>query len=139
VATTYTYDTTTAIGQVRLLIDDRDMSSISLATPLEQRSVIFSDEELAVFLVMEGDSVLAGAARALETMATNRMLFVVSRRMGRTSVDYGGIRTDLLKMAAELRQQAVAGSGAPSDGIVEAAWTDFAMRDIILRQSERIG
>ena len=57
---TWTYDITTEIGQVRLLIGDRDIVPTSDAQ--------FNDEEIQAFLTM-GGSVLMGAAKALEAWA----------------------------------------------------------------------
>lgn len=56
---TATYDLTTEVGHVRLLIPDRD-----LTVP------VFQDEELQVFLDLEGD-VRRAAAMALETIAAD--------------------------------------------------------------------
>ncbi len=53
----FTYDITTDIGKVRLLIGDTDITPTTDAQ--------FSDEEIQVFIDM-GGSVLMGAAKALE-------------------------------------------------------------------------
>ena len=56
----YTYDVTTDIGKVRLLIGDTDITPTTDAQ--------FNDEEIQVFLDI-GASVLMGAAKALEAWA----------------------------------------------------------------------
>ena len=56
----HTYDTTTDIGKVRLLIGDTDIVPITDAQ--------FSDEEIQVFIDL-GGSVLMGASKALEAWA----------------------------------------------------------------------
>lgn len=130
----YSYNLATAVGQVRLLIDDRDMSSVSTALPLEQRSAIFTDEEIQQFLTDQGDSTYLAAAIALTTIAGNRQLLVMSRRIGKTEVNYGPVRKDLLDQAKQLRGLAdltAGGLNAPADGIAEQFLTDFAGRQII--------
>ncbi len=56
----YTYDITTDIGKVRLLIGDTDVTPTTDAQ--------FNDEELQIFLDL-GGSVFMGAAKALEAWA----------------------------------------------------------------------
>jgi hypothetical protein len=56
----FTYDTSTDNGKVRLLVFDTNSNSY-----------VFEDEELAVFLSIEGSSLKRAAALALETMASN--------------------------------------------------------------------
>jgi len=58
---TWTYDLTTLIGQVRLLIADNDIVPITDAH--------FSDEELQVFLTMAGSDTYMAAALALQSWA----------------------------------------------------------------------
>src|SRR5450759_4799117 len=66
-SSTYTYDLSTPVGVVRILTDDRDMSSVSTSLPLEQRSAVWSDEEIAQFLSLSGNDVLRAAAKGLIT------------------------------------------------------------------------
>lgn len=127
-SSSYTYDLTTPTGKVRMYIDDRDMSSVSLSIPLEQRSAIFSDEEIGIFLADSSTDVLYASARALMTIAVNRQLLVQSRRIGKTMVDYGSARRDLVAQAKELISLA---ASQPADGLAEMGYTDFATRRIV--------
>lgn len=132
----YSYDPTTAIGKLRLYIDDRDLSRVNSEVPLEQRSAIFTDQELRVFLDNNNQSVLRSAAEALTVIAGNRQLLVMSRRIGQTTIDYGSVRADLLKQADALRAMD-SDQFAPADGIVEQSWTDFGERRIITESALR--
>lgn len=69
-----TYDLTTDIGKVRLLINDITILSAH-----------FSDEELAVFLTMASDSINLAAALALESWAASLTESAESEKIG----DYG--------------------------------------------------
>ena len=133
-ASLYTYDLSTSIGQLRLAIDDRDLSRVSAGIPLEKRSAIWSDGELDSLLTNAGGSVFLAAARALTILANNRSLLVQSRKIGENTVDYGPIRADLLKSAAAFREEAdreAGGDRAPASGFAEQAWTEFAARRIV--------
>jgi hypothetical protein len=127
-SSTYTYNLATTVGMVRLLIDDRDMSSVSTSLPLEQRSAIFTDEEIGQFLDLSGNDVLRGAAKGLVTIAGNRSLLVQSRRVGKAELDYGSVRKDLLAQADALIAQSIQ---QPADGYVEQVWDDFSLRRVI--------
>lgn len=79
---------TTDIGKIRLLIPDSDPAN-----------AIFSDEEISVFLAMEGSRVKRGAALALETIGSSQTM--VLKVM--TLLD---LTTDGAKVSAELRARA---------------------------------
>lgn len=127
----YTYNPSTTVGKLRLLVQDNDLSSVDTNLPLERRSAAFSDEELQVF-IDDYDHLLKSAAAVLRTWATSKQLIVVARRIGKADVDYGSIRDDLLKMAKafddaydkEVEQ-------APADATAEVAWDEFAARQIV--------
>jgi hypothetical protein len=134
--TGYTYDPTTDIGQVRLYIDDRDMSNNGSSVPLEQRSSIFSDQEIGTFLADAQGVVLFAAAKALITIAGNRQLLVQSRRIGKATVDFGSARQSLMAQAQALVQMAIS---QPADGIADIAYDDFTLRRIIVNTQLRMG
>lgn len=124
----YSYDLTTSVGVVRLLTDDRDMTAVSTTLPLEQRSAIWTDEEINQFLLLAGNDVLRAAAQGLRVLAGNRSLLVQSRRVGKAELDYGSIRRDLLAQAEALITQS---NETPADGYVEQIWDDFSLRRLI--------
>lgn len=132
-SSTYTYNLATDVGRLRFLIQDTDMSSVSTALNLEQRSAAFTDEELAWVLTVRPDLFYA-AATCLRVWAANKQLIVIARRVGKSQVDYGSIRADLLKAADAYETQA---NMQPYDEIAEQAWNDFGMRDILTNEFMR--
>jgi hypothetical protein len=130
----YTYDPSTDVGRLRLMVQDHDMSSVSLATPLEQRSAAFSDEEMQVFLDLNGSSLLPSAAAVMRTWATSKQLIVVARRSGKADVDYGSIRSDMLRMAEAFD---TAANQQPADAMAEVAYDEFTARRILANYWQR--
>lgn len=136
----YSYDLATAVGKVRLYIDDRDLSQVSASVPYEKRSAIFADAEIEQFLAASSNEPLYAAALALITISNNRNLMVQRRVLSRTTVDFGSLRGDLLRQAEALRKQAAEmglGPMAPADGIVEMIYDDFGLRRVITNASLR--
>lgn len=70
----HTYDLTTNIGKVRLLIGDTDIVPTTDAQ--------FSDEEIQVFLTMASSSILIAAGYALEAWASALTDSLTSERIG---------------------------------------------------------
>jgi hypothetical protein len=85
-----TTDVSTAVGMVRLLIND-----------VNQANPTFSDAEIGAFLTLEAGRPRRAAAQALDTIASNEVL--VSKVI-RTQ----DLQTDGSKVAAELRARAKA-------------------------------
>jgi len=88
---TATYDLSTNIGKIRLIISDKDIADCH-----------FTDEELQVFLDSEGSVNLASAA-ALESWAAAYALNADSEHIG----DYSyaqSITKKMLELAAKLRK-----------------------------------
>jgi len=134
----YSYDPSTDVGLVRLYIDDRDMTRVDSSVPLEQRSAIFSNNEIQAFLDAAAGSVHYAAALGLITIAGNRQLLVMSRRIGRTTLEFGNVRRDLVAQAKELVKIANELNGgvfAPADAVAQIAYTDFSYRHIIWRNA----
>jgi len=87
----YTYDISTDIGKIRLIISDKDIADCH-----------FTDEELQVFLTDEGSINLAAAA-ALESWAAAYALNASTERIG----DYSyaqSISKNMLELATKLRK-----------------------------------
>lgn len=89
-----TYDPTTDEGKVRLLISDTD-----------EAAEIFTDEEIEVFLDLEG-SVHRAAAQALDTIADNDLQVLKVIETMDLKVDGAKYADSLRKRAAALRTQA---------------------------------
>lgn len=93
-----TFDLTTSVGKVRLLIPDPDISS-----PL------FTDEEIVTFLSLEKQGIFRAAALALETAASNKTLSaIVAVRLsdGSSIGSSSGALEPLFARARELRRRA---------------------------------
>lgn len=123
----YSYDTTTEVGRVRLLIPDRNASD-----------AIFSDEEIATFLALE-DGLKRATALALETIASDQVLVLKVQRTGQLQTDGKSVSDALLARAAKLRSQAEADDDADGGGFDIAEWVvdDFAARERWIKQVQR--
>lgn len=86
--------------QVRLLIADTD-----------EANYLFTAEQIADFLAINGDNVRRAAAQALETIAANEAMVSKKIRTQDLSTDGPAVAEALRKLAAELRRQADAGEG----------------------------
>ncbi len=84
----FTYAPATLSGKVRLRISDTD-----------EAHPIFDDDEIAVFLEVEGEDWRRASALALETIAGNEA-------MVQKVITYRELQTDGAKLGAELRAQA---------------------------------
>ena len=90
----WTYDLATDIGKVRLLISDTDIIPVTDAQ--------FSDEEIQVFLTIEG-SVNLAAALALETWAAIYSMSVDSEHIGDYSYTQN-VTSKMLELAKRYRE-----------------------------------
>jgi hypothetical protein len=103
--TTPTFDPTTAVGQVRLLISDIDPANL-----------VFSDAELTAFLTLNAAAVRLAAAQALETIAGNELLVTKVMRTQDLQVDASKVSAELRALAVSLRSQHEAGYGDSGSG-----------------------
>ncbi len=125
---TFTYDPTTDLGKVRLLIPDRSAAS-----------AFFNDEEIETFLVIE-DGVQRATALALETMASDQAMVLKVIRVQDLSTDGRAVSQALLERAGKLRSQAEAADAAQVGGsfdIAEWGVTPFADREILWNDALR--
>jgi hypothetical protein len=98
-------DFTTAAGRVRLLLND-----------VTEASFVFSDEEIAAFLALEGDNVKRAAAQAIDTNADNEALASKVLKDHQLSTDGAKVADALRKRAATLRAQADKDDAETDDG-----------------------
>lgn len=103
-----TYDPTTPVGQVRLLINDTDVNSTA--------GPVFTDAEIGSFLTLCRSSVKRAAAAALLVIAGDEALTSKVIREHELS-------TDGAKLAAELRLQAATLKAEAADDDASAAGT----------------
>lgn len=93
-------DVTTPLGQVRLLINDT------------ADSPVFSDPEIAAFILLEGSDVKCAAALAYETIAADEALTSKVIRLQDLQTDGAAVAAQLLARATSLRSEARGASGA---------------------------
>jgi hypothetical protein len=90
-----TYDLTTPVGKVRLLIPDRDISN-----------ALFSDDELTEFLSMGDNNIFLAAADALEAIAGDPQRLRSFTRGSLSGDSQAAI--NIQRRARQLREQASA-------------------------------
>jgi len=113
----FTYDLATDTGKLRLLIADTVEAACD-----------FSDEEIAVALDLNDDSLLRAGAWLLMTLASNRARLAVSVRRGDVSEDLSRIVQALRDQAKELLAQAEAEEGGPLMAVISPAYDRFSAR-----------
>ena len=110
---TWTYDVSTDIGKVRLLVSDTDTSRR-----------VMDDEDYQAFLDMSGGSVVLAAAKALETIAVNEILCLkVVNLMGAIVTDAASAAKQLLAQAKTLRAE-YASMGDGGSGFISIEMVD---------------
>ena len=125
---TFTYETTTSIGKVRMIIGDKD-----------DTNVIFQDAEIEAFLSLASDDVRLAAAGALDTMASDQAMVLKVIRTMDLSTDGAAVARSLREHAAQLRtdaEQAEAGEGGLFD-YAEMAVNEFTKRERVEKQALR--
>lgn len=121
----YTYDLTTDVGRVRLMVPDRNAADY-----------VFEDEELEAFLAFEG-TVKSASALALETIASDQAMVLKVVRILDLQTDGARVSDALLKRAAQLRAQDEAEN---VDGLfdwAEMPVSDFAARERLWKEALR--
>ena len=127
----FTYDLSTDTGKVRAVIPDRTAAT-----------AVFSDEEIAVFLAMEG-GVFRAAALALETAGADTVLTQGVVRSLDVDLDGAAASRELRQRAVRLREQADAADARSGALFDIAEWVapgdDFAARERIDAELLRSG
>lgn len=107
----FTYDTTTSRGRVRLLVTDTDSSSY-----------LFEDAEIDAFLALAPESsVYRAAAQALEVTACSEVLVQKRIKLLDLSTDGPAESKELRELAASYRQQADQIEAAEEGGAFDIA------------------
>ena len=132
---TFTYDPTTDLGRVRLLIPDT-----------ESTDAYFEDAEITAFLSLNDGDVRLAAAQALDTLASSNALILKVITQNGVSTNGAAVATALRAQAAELRRQAE--TGGLGDDAEDATWDwaetvgtsdPFAYRERLVSQALRGG
>ena len=98
-------DYDTEVGQVRALLGDTDPTDVSMGVGTY---LYFGDDEINAFLTMYGHNVKLAAARCLETISMSQALMLKSWSSDDLSVHGDRITESLRKLAAQLREEAIA-------------------------------
>lgn len=126
---TYTYQPTTAIGKVRMLIPDR-----------VEANAVFSDEEIQAYLDMNDSNVRRAAAEALETIASDEAMTL--KVISTLDLTTNGASTSaaILERAKILRQQADEADAGEEGGMFDYAEMTpnaFTRRERVINQTLR--
>lgn len=122
----YTYDLTTNIGKVRMLIPDRTATRY-----------VFEDDEIEAFLAMEDDVVKRGAALALETIASDQALTLKVMRLMDLQTDGASVARALMARATALREQSAAEEADGGFDVAEMVVDQFSFRQRIYNEALR--
>lgn len=112
-----TYDLSTNVGKIRLLIPDKDVANAT-----------FQDDEIEYFLASEGGNIRFAAALALEIAAVDEVLTFKVLKSGTDSVDGSKTADALMKRAAWLRGQGTELDFEGQVGVIEQAHGIFGRR-----------
>jgi hypothetical protein len=95
----------TEVGKVRVLLGDTEAENVEDGIG---EYMYFGDAEIVAFLEMYGDNAKLAAARAMETIASSQVLLLKSWTSDDLTVNGDKIAESLRKIAAQLRQEALA-------------------------------
>ncbi len=125
----FTFDISTDLGKVRLLIPDR-----------VEDTPIFEDDEILALLSIE-DGVKRATALALETIASDNAMTLKVIRLLDLSTDGAKTSDAILKRAQLLRDQAGVSDESDDDGfdIAEMVYDDFSYREKVVKELIRLG
>lgn len=125
----FSFDLTSDLGKVRLLIPDR-----------QPDEYIFDDVEILALLEME-DGIKRTTALALETIASDQAMTLKVIRLLDITTDGAKVSDALLKRAQSLRDQAETGDETDEGGfdIAEMVYDDFSFREKVVKEAERSG
>lgn len=124
----FTTDPTTYLGIMRVLIGDTDPNN-----------VIFQDDSLTAFYVLEG-SVKRASAQALDAIAVNELLSQKVVRILGLSVDGAKVAETLHKLAESFRAQADYDESTTANfDIAEFVLDNFSVAERINNQRLRTG
>jgi len=125
----FSYNLSTSVGKVRLLIKDTNITN-----PL------FEDAEISAFLTMESDTVKRAAALALETIASDEALTTKAISVLDLRMDGPAVARSLMQRADKLREQAdredAADEGAAFD-VAEMVYDRFSYRERLANEALR--
>lgn len=113
----FTYDTTTNVGKVRNLIDDKT-----------QATAIFTDEEITAILGMCDNEVMAASGVCLLGIAASKARLAKKKQAGNYSEDLTAIARECRETAKTFMEMA---QNVPADAVIEQFLTDFNYNEIL--------
>lgn len=125
----FSYDPTTDVGKVRMLIPDR-----------VEEHAIFSDEEIEAYLSMNSSNVRRAAAEALETIASDEVMTLKVLSTLDLSTNGASTSDAILARAKILRSQADVSDLAEDGGgfdYAEMSVNAFTRRERVRNQALR--
>lgn len=125
---TFTYDPTSDLGRVRMIIGDKD-----------DMNVIFQDAEIEAFLSLNSSDVRLAAAEVLDTMASDQAMVLKVIRTMDLSTDGAAVAKSLREHAAQLRTDAEAAEAGEGDlfDYAEMVVDEFTKRERVEKQAMR--
>ena len=124
----YSYDPSTAVGQVRLSIGDAESTTTVASLPAARKDwgCIFSDEEITGVVNNHSGDLLEAAAELCDKIAVSLALQEAAIKVGDYSLDPKGMSALMAARARDLRTLA---QQQPAEAIVEPYSTDFQTRE----------
>lgn len=125
----FTYDTTTDVGKVRMLIPDR-----------VEDGAIFQDAEIDAYLSMNDSNVRRAAAEALETIASDEVMTLKVMSTLDLTTNGASVSSALLERAKVLRARAEEDDAGEEGGGFDYAEMDvnaFTHRERVYKQGQR--
>lgn len=133
----FTYDLSTDIGRMRLIIPDNKEFVESVDGNSVTKGYIFEDEELQTFYDLEDNLVRNGAALALDTLASNEVYVLKYIQTMDLSTNGPAVSKELRARAADLRAQQTQAESRMDGGafdIAEMIDTSFQTRERFRKQ-----
>lgn len=131
---TVTYLIANNIGKVRLAIADIDDTTTTGAR--SSWTILFTDEEIEVFLDQASDNIWLASSYALNSVAASKAMLAKVRKLGDFSEDLSKLADAIRAQAKEYKHMA---ESTPAGAFAEMALTDFNYRTIIYNYNLRTG
>jgi len=119
----FTFNTVTNIGKVRVLIGDTT-----------QATALLSDEEINVTLGLTSNDIYLASAISLKSIAANKAAIAKRIKAGNYEEDPKAVVSGLLEIAKNYEERS---RMTPADADTEIFYTDFNYNDILIQKALR--
>lgn len=120
---TFTYNVSTNLGKVRMMIGDTDSTT-----------ALLTDEEINAFLSMNGNDLYATASACLYRIASSKALVAKRISAGNYSEDTSGMAAELRATAKEYKAMS---DSVPAEAQAEIIWNEMSYNSVIARRDLR--